>query len=184
MPRGSGTPWSDSGWQGRVRIAGELTGTDLEAEWHAADLSLLISQAETFGMVVTESLAHGMPVVVRSGTGAVEALAAGMPCRRGWPQDKAGAHPPGGPALPGAAVGLDADPAPLAAVLRALADATRTLRDAWRPAALAARDRLPGWDATARTRPGASSAARRRRPVDGPSPRLIRCRASWWTMSP
>ena len=64
-------------WPGRVRIPGELRGPALEAEWDAADLSLLISRAETYGLVVTESLARGIPVVVREGTGAVEALAAG-----------------------------------------------------------------------------------------------------------
>lgn len=134
----------------RVRLAGELTGTALEQAWRAADLSLLISQVEAFGMVVTESLAHGVPVVVRSGTGAVEALAVGS-------QDPAGARRAGEPALPGAsepalpgaAVGLDADPAPLAAVLRSWL--TRPdVRAEWRRAALAARERLPGWDSTAR----------------------------------
>ena len=65
------------GLAGRVRIPGELRGPALDAEWDAADLSLLISRAETYGLVVTESLARGIPVVVREGTGAVEALAAG-----------------------------------------------------------------------------------------------------------
>ena len=63
----------------RVRLPGELRGAALDAEWAAADLSLLISRAETYGLVVTESLARGVPVVVRQGTGAVEALAAGTP---------------------------------------------------------------------------------------------------------
>ena len=67
------------GLAGRVSIPGELRGPALEAEWGAADLSLLISRAETYGLVVTESLARGIPVVVRDGTGAVEALAAGSP---------------------------------------------------------------------------------------------------------
>ena len=67
------------GLRDRIRIPGELRGGELEAEWAAADLSLLISRAETFGLVVTESIARGVPVVVRAGTGAVEALAAGTP---------------------------------------------------------------------------------------------------------
>ena len=67
------------GLQDRVSIPGELRGGALEAEWARADLSLLISQAETYGLVVTESLARGIPAVVRAGTGAVEALAAGAP---------------------------------------------------------------------------------------------------------
>ncbi len=65
------------GLAGRVSIPGELRGPALDAEWGAADLSLLISRAETYGLVVTESLARGVPVLVREGTGAVEALAAG-----------------------------------------------------------------------------------------------------------
>lgn len=118
----------------RIGIPGELRGAALEAEWAAADLSLLVSRAETYGLVVTESLARGIPVVVREGTGAVEALTAG-----------------GEPApVPGTAVALAADPGPLADVLRRwLTDPKLQAR--WRDAAVAARDRLPGWDATART---------------------------------
>ncbi|WP_427134076.1 glycosyltransferase [Pseudarthrobacter sp. S9] len=128
------------GLQGRVDIPGELRGAALEAAWAAADLSLLISRAETYGLVVTESLARGIPVVVREGTGAVEALAAGTGPRI------AGAEA----ALPGAAVALAADPEPLADVLRRWLTEPG-LRARWRDAAAAARGRLPGWDATART---------------------------------
>jgi glycosyltransferase involved in cell wall biosynthesis len=129
------------GLEGRVRLAGELTGSALEEQWHAADLSLLVSRVEAFGMVVTESLAHGVPVVVRSGTGAVEALNLGAV--------NPDAPERGGMRLPGAAVVLDTDPAPLAAVLRSWLT-TPELQAQWRQAALAGRDRLPGWDATAR----------------------------------
>jgi glycosyltransferase involved in cell wall biosynthesis len=117
----------------RVSIPGELRGAALESEWSAADLSLLISRAEAYGLVVIESLARGIPVVVRDGTGAVEALAAG-----------------GGTPLPGAAVGLGTDPAPLADLLRRWLTGP-VLRARWQDAARAARGRLPGWDATART---------------------------------
>jgi hypothetical protein len=150
------------GLAGRVSVRGELTGQALEAEWDRADLSLLISRAEAYGMVVTESLARGIPVVVRAGTGAVEALAAGSPGRSEAPDGgaaaDAGAEPDGGaaagagaePALPGAAVVLGTDPAPLEAALRTwLTDPE--LRSRWREAAQAARKRLPGWDTTART---------------------------------
>ena len=128
--------WKELRLEDRVRLAGEVTGQALEKEWHAADLSLLVSKVEAFGMAVTESLAHGLPVVVRSGTGAVEALSLGAV---------------GGDetALPGAVVVLDSDPAPLAAVLRAWL-ASAELQATWRRAALAGRERLPGWDATAR----------------------------------
>ena len=89
------------GLQDRVRIPGELRGSALDAEWAAADLGLLFSRAETFGLVVTESIARGVPVVVRAGTGAVEALAAGTP---------AGADDAA--ALPGTAVALGVDRLP------------------------------------------------------------------------
>ncbi|QCO96997.1 glycosyltransferase family 4 protein [Arthrobacter sp. 24S4-2] len=132
------------GLTGRVTVHGELSGAALNDAWHRADLSLLISQAEAYGMVVTESLARGIPVVVRDGTGAVEALAAGSPGVAAAPEGVAG------PALPGTAVVLGADPSPLEGVLRGwLTDPD--LRAQWRGAALAARNRLPGWDVTART---------------------------------
>ena len=146
------------GLQHRVRIPGELRGRTLEAEWASADLSLLISQAETFGLVVTESIARGVPVVVRAGTGAVEALAAGTPGPTPAQAPAAALAPTPAPTptanhstatLPGTAVALRADPAPLAEVLRRwLSDPA--LRARWRAAAVDARDRLPGWDATAR----------------------------------
>jgi len=147
------------GLSGRVRLPGELRGAALHAEWAAADLSLLISRAETYGLVVTESLARGVPVIVRQGTGAVEALAAGAPAGKGAaaaagiPAAGTAAEPAAGPdatALPGAAVELGSDPAPLAALLRRwLTDAP--LRTDWRAAARSARGHLPGWDATARS---------------------------------
>ncbi|MHA7223457.1 glycosyltransferase [Arthrobacter sp. RHLT1-20] len=124
------------GLQDRIRIPGELRGEALEVERAAADLSLLISRAETYGLVVTESIARGVPAVVRTGTGAVEALAAGAR--------------PGATTLPGTAVALDTDPAPLAEILRRWLTEP-ALRSRWRAAAVAARERLPGWDATART---------------------------------
>ncbi|MGO4491573.1 glycosyltransferase, partial [Arthrobacter sp. 2YAF22_2] len=129
----------------RVRLPGELHGAGLDAAWAAADLSLLISHAETYGLVVTESLARGVPVIVRQGTGAVEALAAGSRLAAGAPATAGAAAAP----LPGTAVALAGDPAPLAAVLRRWL-AEPELRAQWRAAARDARMRLPGWDATAR----------------------------------
>ncbi|CAH0251685.1 Mannosylfructose-phosphate synthase [Arthrobacter sp. Bi26] len=145
------------GLAGRVSIPGELRGPALEAEWDAADLSLLISRAETYGLVVTESLARGIPVVVREGTGAVEALGAGSRPSAPGPDNRPDNRPVSRPdvpvpdtPLPGAAVGLGTDPAPLADLLRRwLGD--EALRERWRDAAADARGRLPGWDATART---------------------------------
>jgi len=126
------------GLAGRVRLPGELRGAGLADEWAGTDLSLLISRAETYGLVVTESLARGVPVIVRHGTGAVEALAAGTPAD--------GERS----ALPGDAVVLAADPSPLAAVLRRWLTEP-AMRAQWRSAARAAREHLPGWDTTARS---------------------------------
>lgn len=136
---------ASQGMEQRVRLTGQLAGQTLESEWNRADLSLLVSRAETFGLVVTESLAHGIPVIVREGTGAVEAL--GLASKRnGKPGSEA-------LALPGTAVGLPgpdtSHPAMLAAVIRRWL-AEPGVRNSWRAAALAARDRLPQWDATAR----------------------------------
>lgn len=135
----------------RVRMTGELTGKSLADEWKRADLSLLVSKAESFGLVVTESLAHGIPVIVREGTGAVDAL--GMGSSTPHPRvGEEGARLAEAAALPGTAVGLAGperdQPEVLAAVIRRwLSDAA--LRDDWGTAAVAARDRLPGWDVTA-----------------------------------
>jgi glycosyltransferase involved in cell wall biosynthesis len=51
------------GLSDRVRLAGALTGEPLEAAYGAADLFVLASHAETFGMVFTEALARGIPVL-------------------------------------------------------------------------------------------------------------------------
>lgn len=53
----------------------EITGaTDREAAWAGADLALLPSRVEAYGMAVTEALARGIPAVVSSHGGSVEAL--------------------------------------------------------------------------------------------------------------
>jgi len=116
------------GLENRIKVTGELTGPTLEVQWHKADLSVLLSRSESFGMVVTESLAHGVPVLVRQGTGAVEAL--------GRPEA-------------GAALDLTQE-GTLATTLRTwLTD--EALQERWRNSALRARDHLQGWDTTAAT---------------------------------
>jgi glycosyltransferase involved in cell wall biosynthesis len=54
----------------RVHFTGPLTGTDLEASYAGADLLVLASRTETYGMVVTEALARGIPVIA-AGVGGV-----------------------------------------------------------------------------------------------------------------
>jgi glycosyltransferase involved in cell wall biosynthesis len=59
---------------GRVSLVGPRVGVDLEAQYEAADLFVLPTRGETYGMVVTEALARGIPVVGSSVGGVAEAL--------------------------------------------------------------------------------------------------------------
>jgi glycosyltransferase involved in cell wall biosynthesis len=61
-------------WEDRVRFVGPLVGADLESAYDAADLVVLASRAESYGMVLAESLAHGIPVVATRVGGAAEAV--------------------------------------------------------------------------------------------------------------
>jgi glycosyltransferase involved in cell wall biosynthesis len=47
----------------RVSLVGELGGDDLEACYARADLFVLPTLSETYGMAVAEALAHGLPVI-------------------------------------------------------------------------------------------------------------------------
>ncbi|MEW5771872.1 MAG: glycosyltransferase [Pseudomonadota bacterium] len=55
------------GLEGRVVFAGEVKGKAKLAAFTAADVCVVPSFSENFGMVVAESLAHGVPVVVSKG---------------------------------------------------------------------------------------------------------------------
>jgi glycosyltransferase involved in cell wall biosynthesis len=59
---------------GRVSLVGPRVGADLAARYAAADLLLLPSRGETYGMVVTEALARAIPVVGSAVGGVAEAL--------------------------------------------------------------------------------------------------------------
>ena len=62
---------------GRVRFPGPRTRPRLDHAYAAADLLVLASHAETYGMVITESLAHGVPVLATDIGGVTEALGHG-----------------------------------------------------------------------------------------------------------
>jgi glycosyltransferase involved in cell wall biosynthesis len=114
----------------RVRTTGPLTGAALETAYARADVLVLASRGETYGMVVTEALARGLPVVASAVGGLPEALGRGLEGSR-----------------PGLLVPPDA-PATLAEALRAwLGDSD--LRRRLRHAAEQRRATLPGWSSTA-----------------------------------
>jgi glycosyltransferase involved in cell wall biosynthesis len=113
----------------RIRFPGPRTGDELDATYAAADLLVLASRGETYGMVVTEALACGIPVLATAANGLPEAL---------------GRAPDG--SLPGMLVQPD-DPAALAEALRRwLSDAD--LRRRLRRSARGRRTTLRGWAAT------------------------------------
>jgi len=67
----------DDGIDGRVRFSGTQTETDLARSYGAADVLVLPSRGETYGMVVTEALARGLPVIAAEVGGVPEALGHG-----------------------------------------------------------------------------------------------------------
>lgn len=66
----------------RVSFPGPLGGADLDRIYSSADLLVLASRAETYGLVVTEALARGLPVVAAEVGGLAEALGEGSAGRR------------------------------------------------------------------------------------------------------
>ncbi|MGW0337434.1 glycosyltransferase family 4 protein [Streptomyces sp. NPDC003011] len=120
------------GLQDRLHLAGPQAGAELDASYASADLMVLASYAETYGMAVTEALARGIPVLATDVGGLAEAV---------------GRAPDGG--VPGILVPPE-DPAALAAELRGWfgeADVRRRLK----AAARGRRAALDGWATTARS---------------------------------
>jgi glycosyltransferase involved in cell wall biosynthesis len=119
----------------RLHLVGPRSGAELDASYATADLMVLTSYAETYGMAVTEALARGIPVLATDVGGLPEAL---------------GRAPDGG--VPGILVPPE-DPAALAVELRGWfgeADVRRRLK----AAARGRRAALNGWATTARSLAG------------------------------
>jgi glycosyltransferase involved in cell wall biosynthesis len=118
----------DAGWAHRVSLAGDLDADALSRLYDSADVCVLATLHETYGMAVAEALARGIPVV-GTATGAIPELL-GL-----------GGAPAGLVAPPG-------DEAALAAELtRMLGDAH--IRDGLAAGARLARERLPTWEQAA-----------------------------------
>jgi glycosyltransferase involved in cell wall biosynthesis len=112
-----------------VTLTGPLSGPALDAAYAAADVLVLPSRAESYGMVLVEALARGIPVVAADVGGVREAVGV---ARSGE--------------LPGLLV-PPVDPAALAAALQQALDPAVHAR--LRRAALDRRDTLPTWSAAA-----------------------------------
>jgi len=117
------------GMDERIRFSGPQAGAELAGSYGAADVLVLPSRAESYGMVVAEALARGLPVVAAEVGGVPDALGHGADGTR-----------------PGLLVPPD-DPPALRDALRAwLEDADLRLR--LRRAARERRESLAGWSTT------------------------------------
>jgi glycosyltransferase involved in cell wall biosynthesis len=121
---------SASGLAGRVLLAGPRTGAELDAAYAAADALVLASRAETYGMVVTEALARGLPVLAWDVGGVSEALGETADGSR-----PGLLVPAGDVAALSAAVSRWLDDAELRRRLRAAATGRRTGLTGWRDTA-------------------------------------------------
>jgi glycosyltransferase involved in cell wall biosynthesis len=128
------------GLRERFLLKGARVGSSLDEAYAAADAVVLPSRLETYGMVVTEALARGLPVIAAAVGGVPEAMGVTDS------DDRPGLLVPPG------------DPAALAGALRSwLTDAS--LRRRLRQAALARRAILPRWQQTVDAVTGALDAA-------------------------
>jgi glycosyltransferase involved in cell wall biosynthesis len=134
------------GYGHRVRLSGVLTGAALSHAYTTADLLVAPSRAETYGMTVTEALAHGLPVMAAAVGGLPEALGSTADGTR-----------PGQLIPPG-------DPAALAAALGEWLDNERH-RHRLRAAARQRRPALCGWEQTVQEIANALTARGSSKPV-------------------
>ncbi len=134
------------GYGHRVRLTGVLTGPVLSHAYSTADLLVAPSRSETYGMAVTEALAHGLPVIAAAVGGLPEALGSNIDGTR-----------------PGQLV-PSGDPAALAAAIRDWLGDERH-RHRLRAAARKRRSNLRGWDQTTQEIANALTANGRSKPV-------------------
>ncbi len=119
-----------------LSFTGPLTGSDLDAAYAGADVLVSASRAESYGMVITEALARGLPAIATDVGGVPGAMG-----RTGEGELPGVLVPPG-------------DPSALASALRSwLSDAT--LRERLRKAAQARRLELTDWAETSTALAGA-----------------------------
>jgi len=117
------------GYGQRIQLTGVLTGAALSHAYATSDLLVAPSRSETYGMAVTEALAHGLPVIAAAVGGLPEALGSAAD----------GTRP--GPLVP------PSDPAALAAAIRSWLGDER-YRERLRAAARQRRATLHGWEQT------------------------------------
>jgi glycosyltransferase involved in cell wall biosynthesis len=115
----------------RISLPGPWTGEPLEAAYAAADLVVVPSRAEMYGMVVTEALSYGIPVLATEVQGVPETL--------GRAADGS---------VPGILVAADDVVALAGGLRRWFSD--DGLRRRLRRSARLRRDTLPSWDETVR----------------------------------
>jgi glycosyltransferase involved in cell wall biosynthesis len=123
---------SNGGMDDRVRFSGTQATAQLANSYAAADVLVVPSRAETYGMVIAEALARGLPVVAAEVGGVPEAMGRGADGTR-----------------PGLLVPPD-DPAALRNALRAWLEDS-ALRERLRAAARERRTSLLDWSTTAST---------------------------------
>lgn len=114
------------GLQGRVTLTGALDDQALARLYGEADLFVMASHYEGYGMVLAEAMARGLPIVTTTGGAAAETV----------PDAAALKVPPADPAALTAALAQALDDAPLR---------TRLAEASWQAA-----QALPSWDDTAR----------------------------------
>ncbi|HET6502471.1 MAG TPA: glycosyltransferase family 4 protein [Amycolatopsis sp.] len=119
------------GLSARISLPGPRTGDALELAYAAADLVVVPSRAEMYGMVVTEALSHGIPVLATGVQGVPETL--------GRAADGS---------VPGILVAADDAVALAGGLGRWFSD--EGLRRRLRRSARLRRDKLPSWDETVR----------------------------------